>query len=388
MLKVKDIMNMEFAQNLQLICGSKGVDKPVTSVGLHLHEEIEEFKDVFGKGDFVLTTLHACKTDSRKILDYLQAFYSAGVSALAIQTVYIDSLPENAVNYCNQKGFSVFFYSKKFYTEDLVMAIKMILERNDVYNQYEQALNHILEQTATESELKMMARLTGGDKKMPIDIYYFRFRKKIEDADVGKLVYDWDYRIGTLLPQLGIRFVKYKEGFFIFHKRAGNQAETLAEILSCYKMNPADFFIGKSCYAEEETMKDGLEESLMASLVCQCEQKECMDFQQIGIYRWLLPLNKTGHLYGEYQKFIRKIMEYDKNKHTELLTTAICYVEHKGELATTAKELYQHVNTVRYRLNRIKEITEMADGTGDDFYVLLYIFIKLYRLMEKTEAFV
>ncbi len=388
MLKVKDIMNMEFAQNLQLMCGSKGLDKPVTSVGLHLHEEIEEFSEVFGEGDFVLTTFYACKNNSGKILEYLQAFYNAGVRAIAVQTVYVDSLPEEAVKYCNQHGLSVFFYSKKFYTEDLVTDIKAAIENNDIYSQYEQTFCRILDQTATEAELKMMVRLTGGEKNLPVDVYYFCSREELEEIDIRKLVYDYDYRIGTLLPQRCIRFFKYKEGFFVFRRQSESAPEDLADILESFNLNCKDFFIGKSCYKGKDTLRDGLEESLMASIVCQCEQRDCMTFRQIGIYRCLLPLDKNGRLYSEYQRFTGKIKAYDESKHTELLATAICYVKHKGELEATARELYQHVNTIRYRLKRIMEITEEEIDVEEDFYVLLYIFVKLYILLERTETFV
>jgi DNA-binding PucR family transcriptional regulator len=43
--------------------------------------------------------------------------------------------------------------------------------------------------------------------------------------------------------------------------------------------------------------------------------------------------------------------------HPTLLETASVYLEHGGALESTARALFVHANTVRYRLGRIAELT-------------------------------
>lgn len=53
-----------------------------------------------------------------------------------------------------------------------------------------------------------------------------------------------------------------------------------------------------------------------------------------------------------------------------LLQTAATYVEHGGGLEATARALYVHPNTVRYRLRRVAEITGRTPGDPRDAFAL------------------
>ena len=53
-----------------------------------------------------------------------------------------------------------------------------------------------------------------------------------------------------------------------------------------------------------------------------------------------------------------------------LLQTLSTYAEQGGSLEGTARALFVHVNTVRYRLRRIEEVTGLAPARGRDAYTL------------------
>lgn len=54
---------------------------------------------------------------------------------------------------------------------------------------------------------------------------------------------------------------------------------------------------------------------------------------------------------------VKTLMAYDADHKTELLTTLDAYLESGENLTHTAKQLYIHFNTLRYRLNHISELT-------------------------------
>lgn len=68
----------------------------------------------------------------------------------------------------------------------------------------------------------------------------------------------------------------------------------------------------------------------------------------------------------------RAVLEaYDRANDAELLETARALVDSFGEVKTAADALYQHPNTVRYRLKKIKALMGM-EGTADrEFFVFL-----------------
>jgi len=67
---------------------------------------------------------------------------------------------------------------------------------------------------------------------------------------------------------------------------------------------------------------------------------------------------------------INRIYTPLQNHSTELLTTLWCYLDNGRSLEATARELFVHPNTVRYRLKRISEVIGW-DATGAREAVIL-----------------
>jgi sugar diacid utilization regulator len=60
---------------------------------------------------------------------------------------------------------------------------------------------------------------------------------------------------------------------------------------------------------------------------------------------------------------VNRVFKPLQNHSTELLTTLWCYLDNGRSLEATARELFVHPNTVRYRLKRISEVIGW-DATG------------------------
>ena len=52
--------------------------------------------------------------------------------------------------------------------------------------------------------------------------------------------------------------------------------------------------------------------------------------------------------------------------HHEMVTTALCYLDNGGRIGATASALHIHANTVRYRLDRLVELTGADLGENPD----------------------
>ncbi|WP_353987931.1 PucR family transcriptional regulator [Ruicaihuangia caeni] len=70
-----------------------------------------------------------------------------------------------------------------------------------------------------------------------------------------------------------------------------------------------------------------------------------------------------------------------KNHSTELLTTLWCYLDNGRSLEATARELFVHPNTVRYRLKRISEVIGW-DATGSREALILQTALVLGSIAE------
>lgn len=87
--------------------------------------------------------------------------------------------------------------------------------------------------------------------------------------------------------------------------------------------------------------------------------------EQLGIYGLLLSAAGQDELRRFVSRTIGALLDYDRDRRSELVRTLLSYYANGGNLTRTAQELYVHVNTLYQRLDRIT--TLLSDGwrSGD-----------------------
>jgi sugar diacid utilization regulator len=99
-------------------------------------------------------------------------------------------------------------------------------------------------------------------------------------------------------------------------------------------------------------------EARLAVNVGEAEGRTILAFEDTGAYRLLLPAmsEDPGELQRFYAETIEPLAAYDDQYETELVATIEAYLENDGNVAATAKRLFTHRHTVRYRLERAREL--------------------------------
>lgn len=100
-----------------------------------------------------------------------------------------------------------------------------------------------------------------------------------------------------------------------------------------------------------------------------------------GAYRFLLSALGEQEI-GEYiEQTLGGILAYDRQNSGELLRTLESYLHSGARLQQTARELHIHVSTLRYRLDRIRTITEI-DLSDEQVRFDASLAIRLLRLRQ------
>jgi sugar diacid utilization regulator len=99
-------------------------------------------------------------------------------------------------------------------------------------------------------------------------------------------------------------------------------------------------------------------EARLAVNVGEAEGHSLLAFEDTGAYRLLLPAmsEDAGELERFYAETIEPLAAYDEQYDTELVATIEAYLENDGNVAATAKRLFTHRHTIRYRLERAREL--------------------------------
>jgi len=114
---------------------------------------------------------------------------------------------------------------------------------------------------------------------------------------------------------------------------------------------------------------------------------QVVTFEETGTYKLLFQIfaENPGELSAFYEQTLSPLVRYDEQYSTELVLTLSTYLEHDCNLAATAGTLFTHRHTVRYRLDRIAELSGLDIAKTDD-REKLSLGLKAMRLLGRRVA--
>jgi sugar diacid utilization regulator len=137
-------------------------------------------------------------------------------------------------------------------------------------------------------------------------------------------------------------------------RAAAGLARELADSLSGFHLT-----IGRSRRsADAVDLYRAGSEARLAVNVGEAEGRPLLAFEDTGAYRLLLPAmsDDPAELERFYAETIQPLSDYDEQYETELVNTVEAYLDNDGNVAATAKQLFTHRHTIRYRLERVREL--------------------------------
>jgi sugar diacid utilization regulator len=108
-------------------------------------------------------------------------------------------------------------------------------------------------------------------------------------------------------------------------------------------------------------------EALLAANVAGARGEAFLSFEETGSYRLLLPAmsEDPGELERFQEETVAPLVEYDSQYETELVRTLETFLDADGSVAKTAERLFTHRHTIRYRLDRVRELSGLDVGSTD-----------------------
>jgi len=109
-------------------------------------------------------------------------------------------------------------------------------------------------------------------------------------------------------------------------------------------------------------------EALLAANVAEGdEERPLLAFDDTGAYRLLLPAmaEDPEELQRFYAETVEPLVAYDEQYATDLVDTVVAFLEADGNVAGTAARMFTHRHTIRYRLERVKELSGLDVGSTD-----------------------
>jgi sugar diacid utilization regulator len=111
-------------------------------------------------------------------------------------------------------------------------------------------------------------------------------------------------------------------------------------------------------------------EALLAANVTEGDEDgahRVLAFDDTGAYRLLLPAmsEDPDELQRFYAETVEPLVAYDEQYDTDLVTTVETFLDCDGNVAATAQRLFTHRHTIRYRLERVRDLSSLDVGSSD-----------------------
>ena len=381
-LKVKDLLHLQSLQGLTLLSGEKGLDRVVCSVGIMDYEFAEGVtycnEAPFERDSFVISSLLFAQSDSSRILEAVKALYEMGTSAFAFKSVIFDTLPQEVLDFSQEKNYPIFVFGLERYFENIVYEIMEAVERDDTQVLDEQTIRRMIEGEMPTDEVSRICKNISLFFKENAMAVYAHPREKGAKLKTTRLFRNF-YMKKTLKKKALL--CRYDGGVFLIltgvSENLQNFEVIFKEVRDSLGFEEAVYFCRSRVHHPYEALDQCLRESYHTFAASIAEGREYAGYSEIGMFRYLVPLCNTTALRTFSDGFLHPLLERE-----EYLLTCREWVFQKGDINCTAIAMNCHQNTIRYRLSKVKELLCAEEKTEQEFYAELSAALRIYLLRD------
>src|SRR3954454_6150345 len=123
-------------------------------------------------------------------------------------------------------------------------------------------------------------------------------------------------------------------------------------------------------------------EAVLTANVAEARGAATLTFEETGAYRLLLTAisEDPSELQRFFDETVAPLFGYDEQYETELVRTLETFLDEDANVARTAERLFTHRHTIRYRLERVRELTGL-DVSATDGRERLGLGLKAMRVL-------
>ena len=139
-----------------------------------------------------------------------------------------------------------------------------------------------------------------------------------------------------------------------------------------------------SRHVREDELRQAVMECLYAEKFARLKGKEEIFFDDMGVYQILFPYYEENWMREYSRRFLGKVLEFDREYDGELFQTIRIYIEQSGDIHAVAEKMHVHKNTIRYRINKVRELLNMEEDPT--FLEQMSLAVRIYELGTRWEV--
>lgn len=379
MIRIKELFRLQHLKNMRLIAGQEGLERAVSAAVLLEYDPTRMQLPDFYRGDLVVTTLAYARGDSDLVAQSLQALMNQGIAGLLVKTAYFTELPQSVVALANHLGTPLFLFDET-YIEEVILEVTDLIRGKRHFSGFEQELDALMRGGLTAEQVKSRVQRIdpAGCRAYRIYALYPRERMNVlEDKLYVMLSADAQAAQRMICMQWRRMMI------VLCHQEEERAAREEIDAM----LREADVAWDTLCVGASESRTEqsafgvALCEAVYSARAARLDGRELVCAQELGLYAYLFPMSENAFVCEQCRRQLARIRAYDSQNRTSLEQTAKVYVQQHMEIAAAAKALYQHPNTVRYRLTKIQHLMELEDEAV--FTPMISLMVHLTQILEE-----
>ncbi|MDG5788855.1 helix-turn-helix domain-containing protein [Evansella sp. AB-P1] len=308
-----------------------------------------------------------------------------GYMGLVIPQKSVDMVLRMTLNYV------INVYAVQFIKQKLVIDVKEQVKDSFIGQLFEQEIER-------KEEIIEYANILNWNMFEPHRIGIFSFQVKGSKEEKGNLLeiearktWIWDYiRENLSKIEPSIIFTRKEDHFIVIVPMEHEDSRTdywaylyrkVSKMLK-HQGHEMETHLGVSQIAEKiEDYYISFKQALQA-LQISCNrfpERGFLTFDELGCYTVLYNLNDQQAAGLFLQKYLTPLLKYQQERNTDLFDTLRIYLNCKGNIKDTSEELFIHRSSLKYRLEKIRDVLEMDIDDSENRFNLMLAY-KLYDL--------
>ncbi len=339
---------------IRLIAGESGLDRIITSAGILDYEFIPSISsryqhNSFIKGQLVMTTFLYAKDNPGLIAEAVRQLKQKECSGLIIKNIFRLEITDHVKKICDAQQFPVFVLgSRDYFYEDFIREVSDNVALYDSREQQEKRIARILN---TENEQERVRHLLALFPDIQSEYRCWYVDQDI-DIDRSELVC-LAWQGGTLVIE-----------------SCGMENSEAAVAEQIHQQKPDCWYGVSDLHYVLAECDEAIREARYA---LQVKDEKISRFSELGMYRMLLNVKDSPQVRRYASSVLEPLQAYDYETGSHLQDTLETWVDKGGSLQETAEALSSHVNTIRYRMDKISELTGLDYRKAEDMCELILV---------------
>ena len=386
MAKLRELLKFKSLKNLELVTSTECLD---VNVGTVTVMEVPDVIQWLRGDDFLITSLYSIGDDEEKQCRLLYDLMETHSACLAIKTgKYAHYISDKMIAIADKNHFPLLRIPYEMTYIDIIMdAMNVIMTESNKREMLGKYLSDIIfHPSASNAMLKEEGRLLNVD----IENDFFQAviikagTQEFYEGNKHRMVKFAADRLSNFTERLskgllssnfalekGILFMLYSREKACLEQYLPFVLTEMRVILDSLAI-PGEYHVGIGTACTKVTgIRRSYEEAMQALELGQIMEraKKIHLFSELELYSSLREMlqNKPKSLFSDI---------LGKLKNQELVDTLIIYYECDGNMDEAASRMYTHKNTIKYRLNKIKELTGLDIKRQEDNFKLYFMVLE------------